>query len=220
MKLGRGRPWSRTSLRMRASSSPRVNCGSSWIAVDSRLVARWPLASLDDALDRSVVVELQALGLRERSLEVMGWDVRGEVEQGAVRRSWSGCLGGWWCPGQRGNESGAGGSPGRRLRDAGAVTSGRRRVVGEEVPVHRRADVTEHRARPARHDRRQPAPLARQHRAAHGVDAAVHPRSCPACARRCAARAPMPKAPSCASDTTPHCRAASSASATSGGVRS
>jgi hypothetical protein len=34
------------------------------------------VASLDDALDRAVVVELQAFGLRQRSLQVVLWDVR------------------------------------------------------------------------------------------------------------------------------------------------
>ena len=57
------------------------------------------------------------------------------------------------------------------------------------------ADVTEHRARPAGHDRRQPPPLARQHRPADGVHAAVHPAQPPACARRSRRDAPDAQGP-------------------------
>ena len=41
------------------------------------------VGSRDEVLDRCVVVELQALGLRQCPLEVMGRDVGGDVEQGA-----------------------------------------------------------------------------------------------------------------------------------------
>jgi len=41
------------------------------------------VGSRDDVLEGSVVVELQALGLRESSLEVMGRDLGSDVEQGA-----------------------------------------------------------------------------------------------------------------------------------------
>jgi hypothetical protein len=65
--------------------------------------------------------------------------------------------------------------------------------------MDRRADVTEHRGRPARQDRRQPAPLARQHRPADGVDAPVHPaqtgRPVPAASRPSARRPGAAMAP-------------------------
>jgi hypothetical protein len=35
---------------------------------------------LDDVLDRCVVVELEAFGLRQRSLEVVLWNARGDVK--------------------------------------------------------------------------------------------------------------------------------------------
>jgi hypothetical protein len=45
--------------------------------------ASMPVGSRDDGFDRAVVVELQALGLRQRPLEVMLGDLRRDVQQGA-----------------------------------------------------------------------------------------------------------------------------------------
>jgi hypothetical protein len=45
-----------------------------------------PVGPGDRFVDRRVVVELQALGLRQRTLQVVGWNRCGDVEQGAVDR--------------------------------------------------------------------------------------------------------------------------------------
>ncbi|MGC1801896.1 MAG: hypothetical protein WA701_16050 [Solirubrobacterales bacterium] len=72
-----------------------------------------------------MVVELQALGLRERSLEVMGWDVRGEVEQGAGEGGGGDALVVGGVPGSEGMRA-VQADPRDALARHGAVTSGRR----------------------------------------------------------------------------------------------
>jgi hypothetical protein len=143
------------------------------------LRASLAVASFDDALDCSVVVELQALGLCERTLEVAGRGVGGDVEERAVDRRdrdsvvARGVLGIEGACAVQADPRGAATGRGR-----GHVRLGR--VVVEEVPVDRGAEVAQHRAGPARHDRRQQPPLARQHRATDGVHAAMHPAQPPA----------------------------------------
>ena len=113
--------------------------------------------------------------------------------------------------------SGAGGSPGRRRRRRGGGHLGARRVVAEQVPVDGGAHMAEDRAVAARQDRRELAPLPGERGAADGIDAAVHHAADAAGATpHVDRRAPRPCAASCARDTTPHCRPASSASAASG----
>ena len=90
------------------------------------------------------------------------------------------------------------------LAGRGGGDLGARRFVVEEVPVHRRAHVAEHRAGPAGQDGRQPPPLPREHRPTDRVDAAVHPAQAPPPAtRRCAARGPMPQRAATAPATPP-----------------
>jgi hypothetical protein len=133
-----------------------------------------PVGSRDDVFDRSVVVELQAFGLREGSLEVVLGDVRGDVEERAEDRRGRDALvvcGVLGIEGPRTVQADPRDpAPGRR---GGHLRA--RRVVLQEVPVHRGADVTEHRALPARQHRRQPPPLPRHRRATHGVHAAMDP---------------------------------------------
>ena len=84
--------------------------------------------------------------------------------------------------------------------------------------MHRGAQMAEDRALPARHDGRQPPPLPRHHRPTHHIHAAVNPAQPPRPGTQLHRARAQPHARSCASDTTPHCRAASSATATSRGV--
>ena len=83
-----------------------------------------PVGSRDDVFDRSVVVELQAFGLREGPFEMVVGDLRRDVEERAVDRRGrdalvvSGVLG---IEGTRTVQA----DPGTPRRDAGAVTSGR-----------------------------------------------------------------------------------------------
>ncbi len=109
---------------MRASSSLRVNWGRLGSPSASRLVPRWPLLRSMTSLDRSVVVELEALGLRERSLEVVARDLAAMSSSvrcdGGDRNAFvvGGVLG---IEGTRAVQA----DPRDALRDAGAVTSGR-----------------------------------------------------------------------------------------------
>ena len=64
-----------------------TTAGRSRSLLARRPVPRWPLALAIVVLDRGVVVELQAFGLRQRSLEVVVWGVGGDVEQRAVAPS-------------------------------------------------------------------------------------------------------------------------------------
>ena len=105
---------------------------------------RWPGRS---RLRSRVVVELEPLGLRQRPLEVVLWGVGGNIQQRAVhRRCWNPFM--------------AGGVPGIEAtrtvqadpRDPSPGRGGghlrARRVVAQEVPVDRGADVAEHRVVP------------------------------------------------------------------------
>jgi hypothetical protein len=126
-----------------------------------------------------VVVALQALGLRQRPLEVVVGDLCRDVEQRAVHR--------------RGRDAlvvgGVLGIEGVRAvqADPRDPLAGRRGghfrarwFVVEEIPMNRRAHMTQCRAGAAGHDRRQPAPLARQDRATDRIHAAVrHPKAPP-----------------------------------------
>ena len=71
----------------RLSHSLRVHLGSRLVACGrGPAVPRCPLALAMTSVDRAVVVELQALGLRERALELAGACGGREIEQCAVDR--------------------------------------------------------------------------------------------------------------------------------------
>jgi hypothetical protein len=68
-------------------------------------------------------VALQALGLRQRSVEVVAWDVSGDIEQGAVHGRGRDALVVGGVLGIEERER-CRRLPGTPCRDAGAVTSG------------------------------------------------------------------------------------------------
>ena len=207
--------------QQRAGRRPPTRCGSTWARGSSRrartFVPRCPLASGDDVFDRAVVVELQALGLGERALELAAAGGRRDVEQGAGDRRGRDAL-------VAGGVLGIEGASAVQADPRGAVAAARRgdvdaRLVGaEQAPVGGGAAMAEDRARPAGEHRREPAALDAQRCVPDRVHAAVEAvqplRTQPVIARsvaRARGRAAARR------DTTPHCRAASSRHRDQGG---
>jgi hypothetical protein len=151
-----------------------------------------PVRPCDQVGDRAVVVELQALGLRERPLEAVRLDRRRQVQQrpGDFRDRDAFVLGG------------VTGIEGARPMQADARQAGAGHGRGdvdphgrrpEQLPMRRGTDVAQHRALPAGQHRRQPAPLGPQHpRVHHRIDGTMN-RMQPA--RRHPPRNPGPRQP-------------------------
>jgi hypothetical protein len=105
------------------------------------------IGSRDHVSDRCVVVDAEFLRLRERPLEVVLWGVAGDIQQRAVHGRDRDALMAGGVLGIEGTRTVQADSrdpvPGR-----GGGHLGAGRVVPQEIPVHRRAEMAEHRAVP------------------------------------------------------------------------
>jgi hypothetical protein len=132
-----------------------------------------PVRPCDQVCDRSLVVELQALGLRQRPLQAVRLDRRGQVQQRPrdFRDRDPFVLGGvTGIEGTRPMQANA-------LATVAATRRGhidQRRLRREQPPMRRRTAMTQHRALPGE-PRRQPPPLTPQDSVPDRIHPAMQP---------------------------------------------
>ena len=175
---GSARPAALARARNFASSSLRVSLGSWAVARARAPLPRCPLRAVDDVGDRAVVVELEALGLRERALEAVGADRGREVEEGAGDGGGRDALVGGGVTGIEGA-----GLMHRHARNrVAAVAYGHLRAGArrrEQAPPRCGAAMAEHGPAAAGQDGREGPALATQPTVADRVDAAIEPMQAP-----------------------------------------